>query len=97
MGLVRVGVERGDGPGNSGGVHSSGVHNSGVRNSNASKASGATARGGNQHLAEAVAEVAPFLEAVRNKTVRELWERRRCVQNDYLARAARGLDSGFKG
>ena len=61
MGLVRVGVERGDGPGNSGGVHSSGVHNSGVRNSNASKASGATARGGNQHLAEAVAEAASGL------------------------------------
>ena len=41
--------------------------------------------------AEAVAEVAPFLEAVRNKTVRELRERRRCVQNDHLARAARAL------
>jgi len=40
---------------------------------------------------EAVAAVQPFLEAVRNKTERELRERRRRVQNDHLARAAREL------
>lgn len=41
--------------------------------------------------AEAVAELQPFMHAVRNKTTRELQERRRCRQQDHLATAARAM------
>lgn len=41
--------------------------------------------------AEAVAELQPFMQTVRNKTNRQLQERRRCRQQDQLASAARKM------
>jgi len=41
--------------------------------------------------AEAVAELQRFMPAVCHKTVRELQDRRRCIQQDHLAQAARAL------
>ena len=41
--------------------------------------------------AEAIPELRAFVPAVRNKSIAQLQERRRCIQQDHLAQAARVL------